>query len=212
MARLLRMPEVAANATEAVLADWSVPENVAFAAQDSLATVETEKALVDVEADQAGVVLKALVLPGSQVEVGAPIAVLGDPGEQVADLDALLADLGVSATSTAPVPERRDVPDPEGGTASTHPSAPSVEHVAAVEHAGTGSSRARWPASSPRTPASRSSRSTARDPGTASCGATSSACRPHGHDRPRPRRPRARPARPTRTSPTPASAGRPRPG
>ena len=129
MARLLRMPEVAANATEAVLADWSVPENVAFAAQDSLATVETEKALVDVEADQAGVVLKALVLPGSQVEVGAPIAVLGDPGEQVADLDALLADLGVSATSTAPVPERRDVPDPEGGTASTHPSAPSVEHA-----------------------------------------------------------------------------------
>ena len=135
MARLLRMPEVAANATEAVLADWSVPENVAFAAQDSLATVETEKALVDVEADQAGVVLKALVPPGSQVEVGAPIAVLGDPGEQVADLDALLADLGVAATPTPAVPERRDVPDPEGGTASTHPSAPSVEHVTAVEHA-----------------------------------------------------------------------------
>lgn len=135
MARLLRMPEVAANATEAVLADWSVPENVAFAAQDSLATVETEKALVDVEADQAGVVLKALVRPGSQVEVGSPIAVLGDPGEQVADLDALLADLGVSATPAPKVPERRDVPDPEGGTASTHPSAPSVEHVTAVEHA-----------------------------------------------------------------------------
>lgn len=133
MARLLRMPEVAANATEAVLADWSVPENVAFAAQDSLATVETEKALVDVEADQAGVVLKTLVRPGSQVEVGAPIAVLGDPGEQVADLDALLADLGVAATQAPPVPMRRDVPDPEGGTASTHPSAPSVEHVTAVE-------------------------------------------------------------------------------
>lgn len=129
MARLLRMPEVAANATEAVLADWSVPENVAFAAQDSLATVETEKALVDVEADQAGVVLKALVHPGSQVEVGAPIAVLGDPGEQVPDLDALLADLGVATNPTPHVPERRDVPDPEGGTASTHPSAPSVEHV-----------------------------------------------------------------------------------
>lgn len=129
MARLLRMPEVAANATEAVLADWSVPENVAFAAQDSLATVETEKALVDVEADQAGVVLKALVRPGSQVEVGAPIAVLGDPGEQVDDLDALLADLGVSATPVTTTPERRDVPDPEGGTASTHPSAPSVEHA-----------------------------------------------------------------------------------
>jgi pyruvate dehydrogenase E2 component (dihydrolipoamide acetyltransferase) len=133
MARLLRMPEVAANATEAVLADWSVPENVAFAAQDSLATVETEKALVDVEADQPGVVLKTLVKPGSQVQVGAPIAVLGDPGEQVTDLVALLADLGVAATPAPPVPARRDVPDPQGGTASTHPSAPSVELVTAVE-------------------------------------------------------------------------------
>ena len=145
MARLLRMPEVAANATEAVLADWSVQENVAFAAQDSLATVETEKALVDVEADQAGVVLKALVRPGSQVEVGAPIAVLGDPGEQVADLDALLADLGVAETPAPTVPERRDVPDPEGGTASTHPSAPSVEHVTTAEHV-TGEPGLRQPA------------------------------------------------------------------
>ena len=133
MARLLRMPEVAANATEAVLADWTVGENVAFAAEDTLATVETEKALVDVEADQAGVVLKALVAPGSQVEVGAPIAVIGDPGEQVADLAGLLAELGVAQTPTPKVPERRDVPDPEGGTASTHPSAPSVEHVGTRE-------------------------------------------------------------------------------
>jgi pyruvate dehydrogenase E2 component (dihydrolipoamide acetyltransferase) len=133
MARLLRMPEVAANATEAVLADWSVPENTAFAAQDSLATVETEKALVDVEADQAGVVLKALVPPGSQVEVGAPIAVLGDPGEQVADLDALLAELGVADTPAPKMAERRDVPDPEGGTASTHPSAPPVETAQPAE-------------------------------------------------------------------------------
>jgi pyruvate dehydrogenase E2 component (dihydrolipoamide acetyltransferase) len=122
VARLLRMPEVAANATEAVLSDWTVAENVSFAAEDTLATVETEKAVVDVEAEDAGVVLKVLVPPGAQVEVGAPIAVLGDPGEQVADLAALLAELGVAETppTEAVVPERRDVPDPEGGTASTH--------------------------------------------------------------------------------------------
>lgn len=130
MANVLRMPEVAANATEAVLAEWLVAENVAFAAQDAIATVETEKALVDVEAEVDGVVLKALVPAGSQVAVGAPIAVVGSPGEQVADLGALLAELGVRETSAPVVPERRDVPvpapDPEGGTASTSPSAPSV--------------------------------------------------------------------------------------
>ena len=83
MARVLRMPEVAANATEAVLAEWLVAETGDFAVGDAIATVETEKALVDVEAEAAGTVLATLVLPGSAVDVGAPIAVLGDPGEQV---------------------------------------------------------------------------------------------------------------------------------
>ncbi|MGH3333023.1 MAG: dihydrolipoamide acetyltransferase family protein [Nocardioidaceae bacterium] len=120
MARLLRMPEVAANATEAVLQEWAVPEGAPFSAEDPLATVETEKAVVDVEADADGVVLKTLVPPGAQVEVGAPIAVLGEPDEQVDDLDFLLAELGVVAGAPAVAPERRMVPDdPEGGTADT---------------------------------------------------------------------------------------------
>jgi pyruvate dehydrogenase E2 component (dihydrolipoamide acetyltransferase) len=114
MARVLRMPGVAANATEAVLAEWLVEESGDFAAADALATVETEKAAVDVEAEAAGRVLKTLVPPGAQVEVGDPIAVLGEPGEQVDDLDALLASLGVAAATEVVVPERRDVPvDPE---------------------------------------------------------------------------------------------------
>ena len=70
-------------------------EAAEFGVADALATVETDKALVDVEADAAGVVLKTLVTAGSQVEVGAPIAVLGAPGEQVGDLAALLRELGV---------------------------------------------------------------------------------------------------------------------
>ncbi len=109
MPRVLRMPEVAANATEAVLAEWLVGENAEFAALDTIATVETEKALVDVEAEDAGVVLKTLVPPGALVEVGAPIAVLGAPGEAVADLDAVLTELGVAEPVDHVVPERRSV-------------------------------------------------------------------------------------------------------
>jgi pyruvate dehydrogenase E2 component (dihydrolipoamide acetyltransferase) len=120
MPKLLRMPEVAANQTEAVLQDWTVAENAPFSAADAIATVETEKAVVDVEAEADGVILRTLVPPGSQVEVGAPIALLGEPGEQVADVDAALAELGVTAAAPAVAPERRLVPDdPEGGTANT---------------------------------------------------------------------------------------------
>ena len=131
MAHVLRMPGVSANATEAVLSEWLVEESGDFAAADPIATVETEKAAVDVEAAAAGRVLRTLVPPGALVEVGDPIAVLGEPGEQVEDLDGLLSSLGVAPATDVVVPERRDVPaDPESGA----PLAEAVETVALPAH------------------------------------------------------------------------------
>jgi pyruvate dehydrogenase E2 component (dihydrolipoamide acetyltransferase) len=116
MASILRMPEVAANATEAVLLTWPVSEGTEFSVQDAIVTVETEKAVVDIEAEADGVLLKTLVSEGVSVEVGAPIAILGEPGEQVDEVDSLLAELGVTAVAAAAtVPVRRDVPN------SVHP-------------------------------------------------------------------------------------------
>jgi pyruvate dehydrogenase E2 component (dihydrolipoamide acetyltransferase) len=112
MASILRMPEVAANATEAVLLTWPVSEGTEFSVQDAIVTVETEKAVVDIEAEADGVLLKTLVSEGVSVEVGAPIAILGEPGEQVDEVDSLLAELGVTAVAAAAtVPVRRDVPN-----------------------------------------------------------------------------------------------------
>ena len=80
MARVLRMPGVAANATEAVLSEWLVEESAEFAAADAIATVETEKAARRRRGRRRRRVLKTLVPAGAQVEVGDPIAVLGEPG------------------------------------------------------------------------------------------------------------------------------------
>jgi len=114
MARLLRMPEVAASAAEATLETWSVGVDTAFTNGDVLATIETEKAVVEVEADGAGVLLRTLVPEGVSVAVGDPIALLGDPGEQHDDLDAVLAGLGVgSAPEVRPAPPRRELPTVE---------------------------------------------------------------------------------------------------
>ncbi len=104
MPTVLRMPEVAANATAAVLAEWLVTENAEFSAGDALATVETDKALVDVEADADGVVLKALVAAGTRVDVGSPIAVLGAAGEEY--------DPSVVEVQSQPVVEVRGAPVP----------------------------------------------------------------------------------------------------
>ncbi len=96
------MPEVAANVTEAVLSSWNVPVGSPFAAGDTLVTVETDKAIVDVGAESSGVVLRHLVGEGTEVEVGSPIAVYGGIGEVVDDLDAFLAQVGVAAAQSQP--------------------------------------------------------------------------------------------------------------
>ncbi|SEF77737.1 pyruvate dehydrogenase E2 component (dihydrolipoamide acetyltransferase) [Nonomuraea solani] len=92
MAGLLRMPEVAANAGEAVLQAWAVPVGAPVKAGDVIATVETDKAVVEVAAETDGVLVRTLVDEGATVAVGTPIAVLGDAGELPGKADALPAD------------------------------------------------------------------------------------------------------------------------
>jgi len=101
MATLLRLPEVATGATEAVINDWLVAERGTVAAGEPLVVIETEKASVELAAEFAAQVLRLLAAPGATVAVGAPIAVLAEPGEHVTDLDALLHSLGVAAPESA---------------------------------------------------------------------------------------------------------------
>jgi pyruvate dehydrogenase E2 component (dihydrolipoamide acetyltransferase) len=101
MPSLLRMPEVAADTPEATLLAWPIAENSVYSANDALFTVETAKAVVDVEADADGVILKTLVAEGAEVKVGEPIAVIGAPGETIDNLDSVLAALGLVSKSSA---------------------------------------------------------------------------------------------------------------
>jgi pyruvate dehydrogenase E2 component (dihydrolipoamide acetyltransferase) len=111
MPELLRMPEIAAATTSATLAGWPVAVNTRFSASDVIATVETDKAVVDVEAESDGVILRTLVTEGTEVEVGTAIAVLARPDETVDDVDAALAALGVSnGNGSAPAVEPEPVP------------------------------------------------------------------------------------------------------
>jgi pyruvate dehydrogenase E2 component (dihydrolipoamide acetyltransferase) len=106
-----------------VVAAWPVPENTPYAAEDAIVTVETEKAVVDVSADTAGVILKTLVPAGDGVRIGDPIAVLGDPDEAVPDLADLLVSLGVgpsrpAVAQNAPSEATRTGGPPEGERAN----------------------------------------------------------------------------------------------
>ena len=97
------MPEVLANATEAVIAKWLIKEGESFTIGQAMAEVETEKALVEVPAETAGILGKYLAQNGAFVQVGAPIAILLAAGEGQTELDALMAEAGVVTVAAAPV-------------------------------------------------------------------------------------------------------------
>lgn len=85
MATTVRMPEVLANTTEAAIQSWSVAVGDEVAVGQPLAEIETDKAVVEYAAEVAGTVLQLLVAEGDLVDVGAPIAVVGEAGETVTD-------------------------------------------------------------------------------------------------------------------------------
>jgi pyruvate dehydrogenase E2 component (dihydrolipoamide acetyltransferase) len=113
MAHLLRVPEIAAGTTEAVLATWPVPENSPYSAADVIATVETAKAVIDIEAEENGVILRRLVPEGADVAVGQPIALIGAPGESADNIEDELRAQGVTPgvpAAEAPVALATDLP------------------------------------------------------------------------------------------------------
>lgn len=100
MATLICMPEVAANATQVTLQTWIKKEGEVVAVGDCLAEIETDKAIVEFNADRAGVMGPTLIQAGQEVEVGSPIGVLLDVGEISVNVSALLAKTGDNASVT----------------------------------------------------------------------------------------------------------------
>ncbi len=103
MPTIVRMPEVLANAGEAVIQSWLVSEGQEIAVGDPLAEIETEKAVVEYVSEVNGIVGRLIAEAGSTIAVGEPIAVVLAPGETDADIDAAVHN-GV-AVSPTPEPE-----------------------------------------------------------------------------------------------------------
>ena len=68
---------------EGTLVRWLKSEDDAVTLGELIAEVETDKAVVEIEATAAGTVLKLLVDEGASVPVGEAIAVIGEPGEDI---------------------------------------------------------------------------------------------------------------------------------
>ncbi|GAB3041494.1 pyruvate dehydrogenase complex dihydrolipoamide acetyltransferase [Parafrigoribacterium mesophilum] len=128
MTTVVRMPEVMANATEAALQGWLVGVGDAVSVGQPLAEVETEKAMVEYNAEVDGTLLRVLIEPGSTVDVGTPIAVIGAAGTADAEVDRVLAASGVDAGTSGAASAASAAPDT--AATATAASAQSAEPAA----------------------------------------------------------------------------------
>jgi pyruvate dehydrogenase E1 component beta subunit len=105
------MPALSPTMTEGNIAKWLKQEGDAVAAGDILAEIETDKATMEIEADEAGVMGKILMTEGSEaVPVNTPIAVLLEDGEDASAIPDIAARVPAAQAATsakaapAPVP------------------------------------------------------------------------------------------------------------
>jgi pyruvate dehydrogenase E2 component (dihydrolipoamide acetyltransferase) len=81
VAHEITMPRLSDSMEEGTVLQWLVAEGERVEVGQPLVEIETDKATVDYEADAAGVILALTVSEGATVPLGAPIAVIGEPGE-----------------------------------------------------------------------------------------------------------------------------------
>lgn len=99
------MPALSPTMEEGTLAKWTVAEGDKVSSGDVIAEIETDKATMEVEAVDDGVIGKIVVAEGTEnVKVNDTIAVLVDDGESVSDIDvSALNGSGPSADQPAPI-------------------------------------------------------------------------------------------------------------
>ncbi len=124
------MPALSPTMEEGNLAKWLVKEGDSVTSGDIIAEIETDKATMEVEAVDEGIIGKILVAEGSKgVKVNAPIAVLIEEGESVGDIDKVKPE-PVSAPLPEPVEGREQANSAPTFTPANDPDLPDdVEMV-----------------------------------------------------------------------------------
>ncbi|MDG3042831.1 pyruvate dehydrogenase complex E1 component subunit beta [Roseicyclus marinus] len=121
MATEILMPALSPTMEEGTLAKWLVKEGDTVNAGDILAEIETDKATMEFEAVDEGVIGKILVAEGTEgVKVNTPIAIIGEAGEEME------APKAAAAPAPAALQTSEGRADPAPSTAAPAPAAPKA--------------------------------------------------------------------------------------
>ncbi|MCP2335939.1 dihydrolipoamide acetyltransferase family protein [Actinomadura rupiterrae] len=98
------MPRLSDTMEEGVIAAWQKKPGDEVAVGDVLCEIETDKAVMEYEAYEAGVLTEILVGEGETAAIGAPIAVIGGKGDAPAAAPAKASAPAEPAAAAAPAP------------------------------------------------------------------------------------------------------------
>jgi len=124
MAEKLLMLALSPTMEEGAITNWLKKEGDPINPGDTVCEVETDKAVMEYQATDAATLLKILKPPGQSARVGEPIAITGQPGEDIASLFAQQAPAQTSSaeqTQQTPAPPQQPQPPVMPQPASTSP-------------------------------------------------------------------------------------------
>ena len=127
MAEIVRMPKLSDTMTEGVVAEWHKNVGDQVESGEVLAEIETDKATMEFESFQDGVLLHIGVEKGATAAVDSILAILGDAGE---DVTALLAAEEKASVVAEPAPAP-PAPAPAPAPVPTPPPVPTVAEAPA---------------------------------------------------------------------------------
>ena len=126
MAEVILMPRLSDTMTEGVIAAWHKNVGDAVKKGDLLAEIETDKATMELESYQEGVLLHIGTTKGGKLQVNDLLAIIGKAGEDVASL---IASVGAGSPAAVPATENA----PAVASAPAAPAANAAVDVAAME-------------------------------------------------------------------------------
>ena len=126
MAEIVRMPKLSDTMTEGVVAEWHKKVGDEVESGELLAEIETDKATMEFESFQDGVLLHIGVDKGATAPVDSVLCVLGEKGEDIAELLASAANEVVAEESPAPEPTPAPAPTPTPAPAPAPVVAPAA--------------------------------------------------------------------------------------
>jgi pyruvate dehydrogenase E2 component (dihydrolipoamide acetyltransferase) len=121
MAEIIRMPKLSDTMTEGTVAAWHKKVGDKVKSGELLAEIETDKATMEFESYNDGVLLHIGIDKGQSAKVDSVLAIIGKEGE---DISALLASADVPAATPAPAPAAAPAPAPAPVAAAVAAPAP----------------------------------------------------------------------------------------